>query len=258
MPLILLVVVFLLQNKPSISQTQSPRENHQTTSQDKKTPDQQQHNSYEPSTTYNVTTRKEQQDDANKMEERRDRKMNLRLYVVYLVITGAGVVGAWVGLIFLIQSTRAARHAADAAYLNAQAVINAERPWVSVFGTFQGGVFTFIAANFGRTPAEVISYATGTDLVDKVENLSIPPKYEKEKKPPLAILTPGNTLDDMNITLATYDTNKIPAPDPSRQVHVFFFRVVYKNPLNNSFRFIPNTKVEYVFDMPEMAGISPK
>jgi len=104
----------------------------------------------------------------------------------------------------------------------------------------------------------VISYATGTDLVDKVENLSIPPKYEKEKKPPLAILTPGNTLDDMNITLATYDTNKIPAPDPSRQVHVFFFRVVYKNPLNNSFRFIPNTKVEYVFDMPEMAGISPK
>jgi len=94
MPLILLVVVFLLQNKPSISQTQSPRENHQTTSQDKKTPDQQQHNSYEPSTTYNVTTRKEQQDDAYKMEERRDRKMNLRLYVVYL----SSLVPEWSGL----------------------------------------------------------------------------------------------------------------------------------------------------------------
>jgi|SRR5579864_1597019 len=155
-------------------------------------------------------------------------------------------------------AANAAKNSADAAYLNAQAVINAERPWVSAFGIYQGGVFTFMAGNFGRTPAEVISYSTGTALVDRAENLPIPPQYGKEQKPPLRILTPGNTLADANITLATYDTNVLPAPDPNRQVFAFFFRIAYKNPLSNSFPAIPQYESRICFWYERKGGRFPE
>jgi hypothetical protein len=70
-----------------------------------------------------------------------------------------------------------AKEAADAALLNAQAAIAAARPWVSIFAIYNGEVFTFKAENLGNTPAEVVSYASGMVLVDRAENLPVPPIY---------------------------------------------------------------------------------
>jgi hypothetical protein len=134
----------------------------------------------------------------------------------------------------LDESVAIADKAADAALLNAQAAIAAARPWVSFFGTYNSGIFTFKAANLGNTPAEVVSYASGMMLVDRVANLPIPPNYGQDRTPSLALLTPSQTSDGANITLETYDTNSIAAPDPKKQVFAFFFRVIYKNPLSST------------------------
>lgn len=134
----------------------------------------------------------------------------------------------------LDESVAIADKAADAALLNAQAAIAAARPWISFFGFYSGGVFTCKAANLGNTPAEVVSYASGMILVDRIENLPIPPNYGPSQTPPLAFLTPSQTADRANITLGTYNINNIPASDPTKQIIAFFFRVVYKNPLTSA------------------------
>jgi hypothetical protein len=65
------------------------------------------------------------------------------------------------------EQTAVAKQAADAALLNAQAIINAERPWLLIKGKFTGDPaqisstfgsigISFIATNVGRSPAEII------------------------------------------------------------------------------------------------------
>lgn len=126
------------------------------------------------------------------------------------------------------------KSAADAALLNAQAAVSAARPWISFFGTYNSGIFIFKAANLGKTPAEVVSYTSDMMIVDRVENLPIPPRYGKTQIPPFALLTPSQRSDGANITLTTFDTNGIAAPDPQKQTFVFFFSLVYKNPLTSA------------------------
>lgn len=66
------------------------------------------------------------------------------------------------------EQTAVAKQAADAALLNAQAVINAERPWmmiepdfkVVIVGENQLALVSFKATNVGRSPAEIIYSAT--------------------------------------------------------------------------------------------------
>jgi hypothetical protein len=80
----------------------------------------------------------------------------------------------------LRDSNEAAVLNAKAAQLNAQAVINAERPWIVVsFNARQGTQqYAFIATNYGRTPAEIVSANTiWTTAVDDVKELPVPPNY---------------------------------------------------------------------------------
>lgn len=132
------------------------------------------------------------------------------------------------------KSAEAAQKAAEATLLTAQAAIASARPLVSCFGTYSSsGIFTFKAANFGNAPAEVVSYASGLILVDRVENLPIPPSYGADQIPPLALLIPSRMSDESNITVGIYNTQSIPAPDPKKQRIAFFFKVIYQNPLIN-------------------------
>jgi hypothetical protein len=123
------------------------------------------------------------------------------------------------------------KEAADAALLNAQAAIAADRPWVSFFGSFGQGVFTCEAANLGNTPAEIISYQADVRIVDRIENLPIPPTYGPLQIPPITFLVPSRTRDGHNIRVGAYNISNISAPDPTKQIVVFIFRAVYKNPL---------------------------
>lgn len=122
-------------------------------------------------------------------------------------------------LYYLIRQTRATTVAANAARLNAQAVIDAERAWivVSIEEEFallplgHGGmtegmviaennrrgqkafmanlkgepkVFNISCLNQGRTPARIISVCAAYLFIDKPENLSTPPDYSAPTRMP--------------------------------------------------------------------------
>ncbi len=77
-------------------------------------------------------------------------------------------------LIYLVIQTNAARNAAEAALLNAQAVINAERPWLlvavkSMIGPMGG--FSVHARNKGRTPALITAAHIGCVAVKDISAL---------------------------------------------------------------------------------------
>jgi hypothetical protein len=97
------------------------------------------------------------------------------------------------------QSANAAVKAADAALLNAQAVINAERGKLlfevekRLDEKFRGvGVFTVFAVNHGRVPAQILGYAPPTEtIVNLPEELIVPPRYKPEVVPVQRFLAPG-------------------------------------------------------------------
>jgi hypothetical protein len=80
-------------------------------------------------------------------------------------------------LIAIAEQTAQTRVAAEAALLNAKAVINAERPWIMVSVKSPPGPmggFTVYARNKGRTPAMVTEARIGCVAVKNVSEL--PPK----------------------------------------------------------------------------------
>lgn len=188
----------------------------------------------------------EQERTDERQQEASDEKATIKAewWLVYLGIAQAiALIGTLIAVCYQTKKTAEAtqtmrdslplqKSAADAALLNAQAAIAAARPWVSFFGTYNNsGVFTFKAANLGNTPAEIVSFASGTMLVDRVENLPVPPIYGADQIPILTLMTPSRRSDEANITVGTFNAHSIPAPDPQKQIFAFFFRVIYKNPL---------------------------
>jgi hypothetical protein len=85
--------------------------------------------------------------------------------------------------------------AADAALLNAKAVINAERPWVAIFVIYSSKTgASFRAGNMGRTPAEIISFAVESRCVEHIQELPQVPVFTKEIAPQMRILVPGRRI----------------------------------------------------------------
>lgn len=75
-----------------------------------------------------------------------------------------------------------AQLSAEAALLNAQAVINAERPWMLIdyedraIGELKG--FSFYAINKGETPAEIVEAYFERDILECIpDDLPLPPRY---------------------------------------------------------------------------------
>ena len=93
------------------------------------------------------------------------------------------------------KSARGAKEAAQAALLNAQALINSERPWILVKVDASKGVlgfdgFDITAINRGRTPASIVSYSSNCLIVDEGETMQVEPEYGKMKTVS-EILLPG-------------------------------------------------------------------
>lgn len=85
----------------------------------------------------------------------------------------------------------AARNSADAALLNATAVVNSERPWLFIeietsdVKPDQSGVpvhvsFSVRFQNWGKTPAEIINFDDHLECRKDTEDLPMPPKYRLE------------------------------------------------------------------------------
>jgi hypothetical protein len=116
---------------------------------------------------------------------------NVGLFIV-------GVVGAFLALGTLKnieRQTKAGEIAANAALLNAQAVINAERPWLLItikprMGPMGG--FTVHARNKGRTPAMITAAHIGFISVKKVSDLPDIPPYGTGRLVQDRIIIPGS------------------------------------------------------------------
>ncbi len=81
----------------------------------------------------------------------------------------------------LAAQMKIARDAADAARLNAQAVINAERAWIVVTAeASEPDVFEFRAKNVGKTPAKFVSSFCEMSVLDRSDKLPAEPTYKTE------------------------------------------------------------------------------
>ena len=136
------------------------------------------------------------------------------------------------------------KSSADAALLNAQAVINSDRPWVVIFADPDSfGNYGFYAGNLGNTPADIISYAVGFRCVNKIVELPDVPEYWDEQIPMVKILVPGRgkggqTLDLLVPEMFADFADKCDKSRTDRtlktppKVCVFYFRVLYSNVLS--------------------------
>jgi hypothetical protein len=88
-------------------------------------------------------------------------------------------------------AAEAAAASAQAALLNAQAVMHSERPWILISVEPSRSVensFTVMATNRGRTPARILATAEVTRIAIDEKHLSSTPEYRNEK--PVALVTP--------------------------------------------------------------------
>jgi hypothetical protein len=79
------------------------------------------------------------------------------------------------------EQTEAAKDSAETARLNAQAVIDSERPWLVVTvekNEAMSGYFFFRITNRGGTPAKIISAGFSHDFQASPDGLPMPPVYE--------------------------------------------------------------------------------
>jgi hypothetical protein len=105
------------------------------------------------------------------------------LWVANLVLAVVGVGGIIVAILTLFKierQTKAGETAAKAALLSAQAVINAERPWLlvvieSVKGPMGG--FNIFVKNKGRTPAMIVASHIGCVRVEDISHLPTEAPY---------------------------------------------------------------------------------
>jgi hypothetical protein len=193
-----------------------------------------------------------QQQAKSKEEEAKAASLD-RLYRRYMYATIIGVVGGFIGIGILIwqgvllrrstraavKSSKSAKRSADAALLNAQAVINAERPWVIIFAAHTKSGAFFRAGNLGRTPAEIISFSAEHRCVEHIGELPAEPEFTIEYVPQIKLLVPGGKFgESQDIELLSEDEfinfvdtcrkesghRTLPTPP---KMSVFYFRVRY-------------------------------
>jgi hypothetical protein len=151
------------------------------------------------------------------------------------------------------QAVLAAKSSAEAALLNAQASISAERPWIIIVVKENNmGDFTFFARNYGRTPAEIVSFSSEITFVeDDVQNLPLPPQYSFAYLSDVTILVPAREEagEENDFGLLWYSADaylremskeKVEAIKRGKLRYVFYFKVVYRNTLSSAGIHMPN------------------
>jgi hypothetical protein len=127
--------------------------------------------------------------------------------ILVLVVLGyAGILLAYSLLKKIERQTAYAESAANsaaasaqAALLNAQAIVHSERPWILITvepSRSKENSFTVMATNRGRTPGRITATAEQAMIAVDEKYLPIPPEYDREDpKAPLVpiILVPGES-----------------------------------------------------------------
>jgi hypothetical protein len=113
----------------------------------------------------------------------------------------------------LSESISVARDGAKAALLNAQAVINSERPWMLIEltpipGVPWTGFINFRAWNRGRTPAEITDYQSDFFFHGIDEDFAPEPTFRPLERLYREYISPGNSL-----SIYGFDLNGSMPPD---------------------------------------------
>jgi len=171
-------------------------------------------------------------------------------WAAYIVLAVLGYVGIMIALSTLRKIERnteaaeaaaeAARSTAHAALLNAQAVIDAERPWIliSVEASLHAeNGFTVTATNRGRSPAQIVS--TTEQVKIALDETKLPKKSEIEFREPVTPKVPIILLSGEFVGLRTFsradargfcETDEQFARIESWEDKIYLFgRVVYKD-----------------------------
>jgi hypothetical protein len=136
-------------------------------------------------------------------------------WAAYVVLAALGYVGIMLALATLkkieraTEATEAAAQAAQntsqAALLNAQAIIDSERPWILIsvepsLHTENG--FTITATNRGRSPAQIVSTAEQVKIA--ADETQLPKKSEIDHREPLTPQVPVILLPGEFVGLRTF------------------------------------------------------
>jgi hypothetical protein len=140
------------------------------------------------------------------------------------------------------KAAKAGSESAKAALLNAQAVINAERPWILIRGqAFEvKDVSSVVATNCGRTPAKITTISLDSwKIVPSNTDLPLRPIYQTPTSlpTPIVLLPEGTTYV---YTLSELDVRRICHTDlqwnrvQSGEDMLYVFGVIYYEDLLNS------------------------
>jgi hypothetical protein len=170
----------------------------------------------------------------------------------YIVLTAALVaIGCFTFIAIWIQAIET-RKAAQAALLNAQSLINAERPWIVPIPllehpprvTFVGGYepskhepnpfsFGMTFKNFGRTPARIVSVIDIPLTLKPGESLPDIPNYAANPSPTFRgdrMLVPDDRWNHGGGEItAILTTEQFAAVDTGKQTFVYFGRIEYRD-----------------------------
>jgi hypothetical protein len=152
---------------------------------------------------------------------------------------------AVVGTIIAVRTLKAIKReakeiqdVAKAASLNAQAVINAERPWLVVATFFEKDrpeLCRFGCRNQGNTPAKIVSVSAQIGFVDRPDHLHVPPDYSSfVAMPDLTLIVHTDSFPigvGVNPRSVIQSANHEALVLSAREFLVYFGNVVYRDTL---------------------------
>lgn len=183
--------------------------------------------------------------------------------------TGALVIIGTFQIIFLWRTVKATKDNAEAALLNAKALINAERVWLVVTWASDKkilGLFKFGCRNQGKTPAKIISISAKVDFVKNLD-LAIPPDYSTPTTMPdlqLVVRSDsfriGKGINPESILLRNGEKKLL--VNQSREFLIYYGNIVYQDTLREDgategkhetrwcFVYIPNEEGRFDHNIP--------
>jgi hypothetical protein len=188
---------------------------------------------------------------------------------VAIVVTTVLAVIAVVQLFFLIRSANAARDAAKAANVNADAVMKSERAWVIATPVNWNpelavlappstliplNIFDIAIKSVGKTPAQLIDIVNQYVSIESLGGLPVPPEYGTPAPLDGLLLVPEDSFSNRTVL------NPTPTLNPETHIRVMnaerflyaFGRVRYRD----TFGLERETRWGYVYDFPQGLMVS--
>ena len=142
----------------------------------------------------------------------------------------------------IIWQSYETRKAAEAALLNAQAIINAERAWLTITIQKDASIkspttkFVNVLLNEGRTPARLKTIHIDQTFASSPDQLPIPPRYKGVIAVPENMFVVGNNGFPIGITFdpkkILFLSHKMGTVENAQEFLIFYGRITYEDVFN--------------------------